>query len=68
MTKFSANLGFLWTELLLPDAVRAAHKAGFHSVECHWPYATSVNDLNAAIAETGLEMLGKKTHRAATQK
>jgi 2-dehydrotetronate isomerase len=67
LTKFSANLGFLWTELLLPDAVRAAHKAGFHAVECHWPYTTSVNDLNAAIAETGLEMLGLNTSRGNTE-
>ena len=67
LTKFSANLGFLWTELLLPDAIRAAHKAGFHAVECHWPYATSVNDLNAAIAETGLEMLGLNTSRGNTE-
>jgi len=38
MTEFSANLGFLWSELPLPDAIRAAKRAGFHAVECHWPY------------------------------
>ncbi|MEN8934506.1 MAG: isomerase, partial [Planktotalea arctica] len=36
--KFSANLGFLWSELSLPDAIRAAKAAGFDAVECHWPY------------------------------
>ena len=36
--KYSANLGFLWTELSLPDAIRAAKAAGFDAVECHWPY------------------------------
>jgi hypothetical protein len=25
MTKFSANLGFLWTELSLPDAIATAN-------------------------------------------
>ncbi|EIM73861.1 hydroxypyruvate isomerase [Nitratireductor aquibiodomus RA22] len=34
MLRFSANLGFLWTELALPDAVRRAHAAGFDAVEC----------------------------------
>ena len=63
MTRFSANLGFLWTELLLPDAIRAAHTAGFDAVECHWPYGTSAKDLNAALSETGLKMLSVNTSR-----
>lgn len=66
MTKFSANLGFLWTELMLPDAIRAAHAAGFDAVECHWPYATPTDDVNAALAETGLKMLGLNTSRGDT--
>jgi hydroxypyruvate isomerase len=60
---FSANLGFLWTDRALPDAVRAAHAAGFDAVECHWPYDTPVADLNAALRETGLPMLGLNTRR-----
>jgi len=32
MTTFSANLGFLWTEKSLPDAIYAAKKAGFEAV------------------------------------
>lgn len=61
MTKFSANLGFLWSELALPDAIRAAKDAGFDAVECHFPYETPVDDVNAALAETGLNMLGINT-------
>lgn len=61
--KFSANLGFLWPDLALPDAIRAAHKAGFDAVECHWPYATPVEDTIAALRETGLRMLGLNTMR-----
>jgi hydroxypyruvate isomerase len=63
MTEFSANLGFLWTERPLPDAIRAAKAAGFDAVECHWPYATPPADVLAALHETGLPMLGLNTSR-----
>lgn len=63
MTKFSANLGFLWADLSLPDAIRAAKSAGFAAVECHWPYETPTKDVKAALDETGLPMLGLNTRR-----
>jgi hydroxypyruvate isomerase len=63
MTRFSANLGFLWTELSLPDAIRAAKAAGFDAVECHWPYDTRIAETKAALDETGLPMLGLNTRR-----
>ncbi|MEM6439419.1 MAG: TIM barrel protein [Pseudomonadota bacterium] len=61
--RFSANLGFLWTELPLPEAIRAAARAGFDAVECHWPYAVPVAQVTAALEETGLPMLGLNTDR-----
>ena len=61
MTKYSANLGFLWTELSLPDAVRAAKVAGFDAVECHLPYDVPAADVKAALSETGLAMMGINT-------
>lgn len=61
MPKFSANLGFLWTELSLPEAIRAAKKAGFDAVECHFPYETPAESVAAALKETGFEMLGINT-------
>lgn len=61
--KFSANLGFLWNELSLPDAIRAAKAAGFDAVECHWPYDTAPEAVKQALAETGLNMLGLNTVR-----
>lgn len=61
--KFSANLGFLWKDLPLPDAIRAAKAAGFDAVECHWPYGVPPTDVIAALEETGLEMLGLNTRR-----
>ncbi len=63
MTTFSANLGFLWADLPLPDAIRAAKAAGFDAVECHWPYETPAPQVKAALAETGLAMLGLNTRR-----
>ena len=61
--KFSANLGFLWNDRPLPEAIRAAKDAGFDAVECHWPYAVSADDVATALAETGLEMLSLNTSR-----
>lgn len=61
--KFSANLGFLWADRPLPDAIRAAHAAGFDAVECHWPYAEQAENVRAALGETGLPMLGLNTRR-----
>ena len=63
MTAFSANLGFLWADRPLPDAIRAAKAAGFAAVECHWPYETPAAAVKAALAETGLPMLGLNTRR-----
>jgi len=65
MPGFSANLGFLWNELPLPDAVRAAKSAGFEAVELHWPYDTPVDDMAAALRESDLPLLGLNTLRGA---
>lgn len=61
--KFSANLGFLWNDKPLPDAIHAAKSAGFDAVECHWPYDTDPAEVKAALEETGLPMLGLNTRR-----
>ena len=63
MIQFSANLGFLWTDRPLPDAIHAAHAAGFAAVECHWPYETPAQDVRAALDASGLPMLGLNTIR-----
>jgi len=63
MTRFSANLGFLWAGLPLPDAIRAAKAAGFDAVECHWPYGIPAEAVKAALDETGLRMMGLNTRR-----
>ncbi|MGJ8617909.1 MAG: TIM barrel protein, partial [Sulfitobacter sp.] len=61
--KFSANLGFLWNDRPLPDAIRAARAAGFDAVECHWPYDVPASDVADALHETDLKMLGLNTRR-----
>lgn len=61
--RFSANLGFLWTDRSLPEAIHAAHAAGFDAVECHWPYETPASEVRAALQATGLPMLGLNTVR-----
>ena len=50
MIRFAANLGFLWADRPLPDAIEAAAAAGFDAVECHMPYAHDPADVAAALA------------------
>lgn len=66
MPRFSANLGFLWSDLPLVDAIRAAAAAGFDAVELHWPYDVSPDDVAAALRDTGLPCLGLNTIRGGT--
>lgn len=63
MTEFSANLGFLWNDRPLPEAIAAAAAAGFSAVECHWPYAFDADDVRAALDAAGVKMLGLNTVR-----
>jgi hydroxypyruvate isomerase len=59
--RYSANLGFLFTELALPKAIHAAKDAGFDAVECHFPYDIPAAEVAKALDETGLTMLGLNT-------
>ena len=62
MPQFSANLGFLWPDFSLADAIRSAKSAGFHAVECHFPYSEPI-DNQQSLDETGFTMLGLNTIR-----
>ncbi|MBL4749140.1 MAG: TIM barrel protein [Amylibacter sp.] len=66
MPEFSANLGFLYTEFSLPDAIRAAAEDGFDAVECHWPYMVPAGTIKQVLSDTGLTMLGLNTVRGKT--
>jgi len=63
MAKLSANLGFLWQELSIVDAIGRAKEAGFDAVECHWPYDTSAVEVKAALSAANIPMLGLNTRR-----
>jgi 2-dehydrotetronate isomerase len=54
MTRFSANLGFLWANLPLLDRIESAAAAGFKAIELHWPYDTQASDVKAACAKHGV--------------
>ena len=47
----------------LPDAIHAAHAAGFDAGELHWPYDTPAAEVKAALDATGLPLLGLNTRR-----
>ncbi len=63
MLSLSANLGFLWRDRTLPDAIMAARQAGFDAVECHWPYDVEPAAVRAALAEAGFSMVSLNTRR-----
>jgi hydroxypyruvate isomerase len=61
MPRFSANLGFLFSERPEIERIEAAADAGFTAVELHWPYAIPAAGIRSALARTGLKMLGLNT-------
>jgi hydroxypyruvate isomerase len=61
MTRLSANLGFLWPELDLLDAIRAAKQAGFEAIETHWPYITHAVEVAIVLEELGMPMVSLNT-------
>lgn len=63
MMQFSANLGFLWSDCSLAEAIRRAKAAGFAAVECHFPYHEPVAEVQQALAQSGLSMLGLNTRK-----
>lgn len=63
MIRFSANLGFLWPELDLCGSIRAASRAGFDAVECHWPYEVPAEQVVTALTDAGIPMLAINTRR-----
>jgi 2-dehydrotetronate isomerase len=61
MLRFTANIGFLFTEHPLLERFAAARAAGFEAVECPYPYEHSVDELRAAIAGAGVRVTGINT-------
>ena len=65
--KFSANLGFLWADQPLEEAVALAAAAGFDAVEFHWPHETHpetpAETLNEVISANRITALSVNTAR-----
>jgi hydroxypyruvate isomerase len=61
MPRFSANLGFLFTERPETDRISAAAAAGFQAVEMHWPYQVPASDMRDALTKAQVTMLGLNT-------
>lgn len=61
MARFSANLGFLWSELALLDRIACAANSGFKAIELHWPYETSPQEVRQACDKFGLTLLAANT-------
>ncbi|KLK92367.1 isomerase [Microvirga vignae] len=61
MPRFSANLGFLFSDLPEPERIAAAAAAGFKAVEMHWPYQVPASEMRDALARSKVTMLGLNT-------
>ncbi|MFK7995019.1 MAG: hydroxypyruvate isomerase family protein [Granulosicoccus sp.] len=59
--KYSANVGFLWEHLPLPDRIRAAAQAGFDAVECHFPYEFAADEIASVLNANNIPMIGINT-------
>jgi hydroxypyruvate isomerase len=58
MPRFSANLGFLFSDRSEIERITAAASCGFEAVEMHWPYHVPAHDMHEALTARNLTMLG----------
>ena len=61
MLKFSANIGFLWENVELPERIELAAAAGFDAVECHFPYDYPAEHIASVLQTHDLPMVGINT-------
>lgn len=61
MARFSANLGFLWSDKPLLERIELAAKNGFQTIELHWPYDTPPEAVRDACKRLGLTLLAANT-------
>ena len=54
MTRFAANVSFLFAELPFVERFAAARAAGFDTVELHWPRGEDLAAVAAAVTDAGL--------------
>lgn len=59
--RYSANVGFLWEHLPLPERIEAAARAGFDAVECHFPYEHDSAVISSVLKANNIPMVGINT-------
>ena len=59
--QFSANLGFLWTEVPIDQAILRAADVGFSGIEMHWPNPADISKIKSALAAANLPLLSLNT-------
>ena len=59
--QFSANLGFLWTEVPIDQAILRAADAGFSGIEMHWPDPADISKIKSALTAANLPLLSLNT-------
>src|SRR3954454_4103391 len=55
--RFSANISLLFTEVPFLERFAAARSAGFDAVELWWPRGENLDDVVAAVADAGVEVV-----------
>ena len=61
MTRFAANISFLFTEHPFLERIDAAKRAGFDHVECHFPYDIPVEVLRDRLLAAGVRLISLNT-------
>lgn len=61
MLQLSANLGLLWRERSLAEAMKAAAQASFAALELHFPYDLPADEIKQALDEARLPLIGINT-------
>lgn len=57
MSRYAANLTYLFTELPMPERFAAARRAGFEGIEILFPYDLTVKELSTCARDAGLEFI-----------
>ena len=57
MLRFAASINLMFNEVPLKERFAAAKKAGFDAVEVQYPYTLTIDEMKAAIAGAGVEVL-----------
>lgn len=57
MLRFATSINLMFNEVPLTQRFAAAKKAGFDAVEVQYPYSISIEEMKAAIASAGVEVV-----------